>query len=141
LAATFLLAGCSNFFPYEYVELTGENVEVAEMGRPPPPGYFRFGGRIPMRYALEEPGVSLTLEVGEGGWPNLDIVSTVPIRAVSTEKGYPERRSAFEYHVVWGLHAADVVEISIDLEDRTDAVLITGVIVESGKVFDCVCSL
>jgi hypothetical protein len=71
----------------------------------------------------------------------MDIVSTVPIRAVSTDKGYPERRSAFEYHVVWGLHAADIVEISIDLEDRTDPVLISGVIVESGKVFDCACSL
>jgi hypothetical protein len=94
-----------------------------------------------MRYALEELGISLTLEVGEGGLPNLTIVSTVPIRAISTEKAHPERRSAFEYHVVWDLHAAEVVQIRIDFEDRSEPILISGVIAESGKVFDCACSL
>lgn len=136
-----MLSGCSSFNPYHYVELTGENVEVTEEGRPPPPGYFRFGGQIPLRYSLEEPGVSLTFAVGEGGLPNLDVSSSVPIRAISVEKGQPERRSTHDFHVVWGLSAGDVVQMRIDLENRADPVLITGVVAESGKVFDCACSL
>jgi hypothetical protein len=43
--------------------------------------------------------------------------------------------------VVWGLHVGDIVEMRIDLENRNDPVLISGVVVQSGKVFDCICSL
>src|SRR5688500_11431376 len=83
LALALLLAGCSSF-PFQYVELTGENVEVMETHRPSV-GYWPFGlDRIPIRYAIQEPGLSLTLAVEDGGLPNLRIGSSVPIRAVST---------------------------------------------------------
>ena len=139
-AATLMLVGCHSF-PFEYVELTGDNIEVTETGQPPIRS--RLGGDpIPIRYEFNEPGVSLSIAVGPKiGAPTMDIVSSVPIRAVSIEKGYAFRTSPFEYRVDWGLldpqssHVGDVVQIRIDLEDRVQPILISGVIAESGKIY------
>lgn len=145
--AAQMLAGCFTF-PYEYVELTGENVEVIETGRPSVDAWHHGGDRIPLSYALEGPGVSLRLAVGPlSDPPNLEIVSSVPIRAVSIEKANRARvnpKSPFEYSVEWwdffktlddpdASHAGEVVELRVHLEDRADPVSISGAIARSGK--------
>ena len=145
LSAALALTGCTAF-PYEYVELTSENVEVIEVARPPRVGYFRLGvGRLPIRYALKECGVSLTLAVGDSWSANLDILSSVPIRDVSIENAYAFRRSPFEYSLTFGVtgasRAGEPVRIRIDLEDRSAPIVISGAIAESGKFYDCACIL
>jgi hypothetical protein len=140
-----LLVACTRA-NYVYVVVDGENIEVMEVGKPPL-GYWRFGGDpIAIRYALKEPGISLTLAVGNEAFvPSFEIVSSVPIHAVSVGKsGHAIRRSEFEYRVSWSfwrdgeplsLRVGDVVQIAIDLENRPDPVLISGVIAESGVFF------
>ncbi|HEY7671568.1 MAG TPA: hypothetical protein VIC71_05065 [Gammaproteobacteria bacterium] len=148
LLAAPTLAGCFTF-PYEYLELTGENVEITETGRPRVDTWHHGGGPIPLSYALEEPGVSLTLAVGPlSGPPNLVIVSSVRIRAVSIEPqaihGVARPTSPFEYSLEWwdfritldnpkASHVGHVVQIRVELEGRADPVLISGVIAQSGK--------
>ncbi len=146
LTATFVLGGLGGctIVPYRYVELTSDNVAVTEVGRPPNGGVI--GGRrdIPIRYALEEPGVSLSLAMTPGHL-SLRIESSAPIAAVSIEPGHVTdmsafgfviRESAFEYTVNWRLvdSVGERVEIEIALEDRADPILISGVIAESGKI-------
>jgi hypothetical protein len=136
-AAAFILAACHRA-NYLYVALRGENVEIRKTGEPPL-GYWRFGGEpIPILYALKEPGVSFTLAVGKEAFaPSLEIVSSVPIRAVSTgTSGWAVPKTQFEYKVVWNsVQGGNVVQIKVDLEDRADAVLISGVIATSGTFY------
>ena len=140
---TLVLAGCSSV-AFQYVELTGGNVEVLETDRPSV-GYWPLGlHRIPIRYALQEPGLSLTLAVEDGGLPNLSIGSSVPIRAVSTEGANTlvVPLSPVEYRVTWwDKRVGDLIEVRIVLEHRVDPILISGVIADGGTIRDCACSL
>jgi hypothetical protein len=142
LAATLVLVGCT-IWPYEYVELTSDNVEVTEVGRPP--NRAVTGGRrdIPVRYALEDLGVSLSLALTQSSGPAFKIESSVPIAAVSIEPGYVFRESPFEYTIIWTHRLIDnysspvgkPVQIRIDLEGRPDPILISGVVAESGRTY------
>ena len=135
LAVALMLGGCFSY-PYTYIKPLGVNVEATREGRPPVDfGRFR-GDPIPIGYALEERGVSLTFAVRAPkgfGTSNLDLASSVPIRAVSIDRGDALRLSPYEYRLTHGSRASpaevgDVVEITINLEDRPDAVSILGVI-------------
>ena len=138
VAAVALLAACTRS-SYVYVALSDDNVEVTHSGEPPlrKP---RFGGDpIPIRYALKEPGLSLTLAVADEAFvPSFDITSSVPIREVSVgTTGSAIRKSQVEYKVFWSsARVGQSVQIRIDLENRTDPIRISGVIAESGTVYD-----
>jgi hypothetical protein len=130
---------------YVYVALTGDNVMVAETGEPLH-SYWRFGGGpIPIRYSVDIPNVSLTISVGTSAFtPELNMVSSVPIRAVEvSHRGSAARRSQLEYRVSWSywrepdpspVHVGDSVELRVYLENLTDPVRVTGVIMESGTI-------
>ncbi len=136
IAAVVLLVACTRS-SYLYVTLAGENVEVVESGKPPLV-HWRFGGPIPIRYAVEEPGLSLVLAVGDEPFvPSLEIVSSVPLREVTVEAaGSVIRRSDLAYKVFWNSsRGGNSVKIRIDLEGRATPVLLSGVIAESGTVY------
>jgi hypothetical protein len=138
-----MLAGCSNFQPYTYLQVTGDNIEVTDTGRAPWVAYGRGGvGHIPTHYLLEEPGVTLKLALDDDDPHVLTIVSPNAIREVRTRTGFALRKSPFEYIVSTGIFdAGSPIEVRVDLEDGVGPVVISGVIVESGWYFDCRCGL
>jgi hypothetical protein len=141
LTLTLALVGCATPFPYEYVELTSDNVEVAEAGRPP--NRAVIGGRhdIPIRYVLKDSDISLSLALTQG--ESFKVQSSAPIAAVSIEPGLVIRESPFAYTVAWIWRLIDnyssavgkPVHIRIDLEGRAEPILISGVIAESGRIY------
>lgn len=136
-----MLVGCATAFPYEYVELTSDNVEVTEVGRPPNKAVI--GGRtdIPIRYALKNSDVALSFALTPG--ESFKVESSAPIAAVSIEPGQAIRESPFAYTISWTWRLIDnesspvgkPVLIRIDLEGSPDAILISGVVAESGKLY------
>lgn len=136
LVLGIVLVGCTRS-DYLYVELSGANVEIAEDGKPDA-GVWHWGAeRIPTRYALKEPGVSMTFAVGNEAFvPSLQIMSSAPIRDVSLRPaGYAIRKSEAEYKVFWSsVRAGQSVEISIDLDGRIEPIVIAGSIAKSGSV-------
>jgi hypothetical protein len=137
VVAVLLLGACTRA-DFVYVALAGDNVEVVESGEPPIHAR-RFGGApIPIRYSVEEPGVSLVLALGNETYvPSLEIVSSVPIHDVSVgATGWAIRRSPLAYHVLWSLDSVGApVQITIDLEGRSQPVLLSGSIKKSGSTF------
>ena len=137
VVAVFPLVACTRS-DFVYVALAGENVEVVESGEPPI-SFRRFGGApIPIRYSVEEPGVSLVLTVGNETYvPSFEIVSSVPIHDVSVgATGWAVRRSPLAYKVFW--HSPRVgasVQIRIDLEGRSQTVLLSGSVAKSGSTY------
>ena len=137
-----VLVGCT-VVPYDYVELTSNNVAVTEVGRPPNGGVIGGRRNIPIRYAAEDSGVSLSIALTPGDL-TLKIESSAPIAAVSLEPGhvvdmsqlgFVVRESPFAYTITWRLvdQVGTPVQIKIDLQDRAEPILITGVIARSGK--------
>jgi hypothetical protein len=146
VAATLacLFVGACHRASYVYAALNGDNVTVVETGRPRH-SYWRWGGPIPIRYSVNDPGVSLTISVGSSAFtPELNIVSSVPIRAVEvSHRGTALRRSQSEYMVDWSywrepdpspVHVGDAIELKIYLDDRIDPVRVTGTITTSGSI-------
>jgi hypothetical protein len=131
---------------YIYVALTGDNVEVVESGQPPR-GFWRIGGdAIPVRYSVRDLGTQLTISLGKDGFtPVLTIVSSVPLRAVEASPlahAIPTRPPR-EYNVLWSysqdgrssVHVGDTVQMRIEIENREEPVLLSGVIKKSGFWF------
>lgn len=136
LALGFPLVGCTRS-DYLYVTLSSANVQIAESGKPGVGAWHVGGDPIPVRYALEEPGVSLTLSVGDEPFvPTFEIVSSAPIRDVSISPGgYAIRKSEAEYKVFWSsVRVGQSVEIAIDLDGRVEPVVVAGVVAKSGSV-------
>ena len=136
LALGLALVGCTRS-DYVYVALSGANLEIAETGKPDVGAWHVGGDPIPTRYALKEPGVSLTLAVGDEPFvPSFEIVSSAPIRDVSVgSAGYAIRRSEAEYKVFWSsVRVGQSVEISIDLDGRVDPIVVAGAVAESGSI-------
>jgi hypothetical protein len=142
VVAALPLAAChrANFV---YVALTGDNAKIVESGEPRI-GFRRFGGNaIPIRYSVTEPGVSLTITVGNEAFvPSLVIVSSAPIRAVevtSLGMAIPTNPPS-EYKVFWSywregatpVRVGDPVHLRIELENRPEPVLVSGFVLESG---------
>jgi hypothetical protein len=141
VAATFMLVGCYTV-RYEYVELSGEHIAVANVARPNGDGVGLGKGKIPARYALEAPGASLTFDVDYDGGRSILITSSVPIVSVSTTVGQSDRVSTFKYRVGWAWafsasesHAGETLEIRIELEQRADPIVVSGVIEKWGKFY------
>ena len=140
LASTLVLVGCYSV-RYEYVELSAANIEVTDLARPDG-GRFGIGkGKIPVRYVLEEPGASLTFVMDANYWLNIEINSSVPIGAVTTTLGDVVRVSPFEYQVAWARstraisRAGETLEIRIELERRTDPIVVSGVVDKWGRFY------
>ena len=136
VVAVLPLVACTRS-DFLYVALAGENVEVVESGEPPI-HVRRFGGApIPIRYSVAEPGGSLVLTLGDETYvPSLEIVSSVPIHDVSVGAGWAIRRSPLEYHLAWRLQSVGApVQIRIDLEGRSQPVLLSGSIKKSGSTY------
>ena len=136
LALGVALVGCTRS-DYLYVALSGANLEIAESGKPDVGAWHVGGDPIPTRYVLSEPGVSLTLAVGNEPFvPNFEIVSSAPIRDVSVgSAGYAIRKTEAAYKVFWSsARVGQSVEISIDLDGRVDPTVVAGAVAESGSV-------
>ena len=131
---------------YIYVALTGDTVRVVESGQPPR-GFWRIGGgAIPVRYSVEGLGAQLTISLGKDGFsPVLNVLSSVPIRAIEASPlatAIPTR-PPLEYDVLWSysrdgrssVHVGDTVQMRIEIQDREEPVLLSGVIKQSGFWF------
>lgn len=89
---------------------------------------------------MKEPGLSLTIAQSADHPFGLDIESSLPISAVSIERGDAFRRSASAYRVVWRSTgpqslAGQPVEIRIDLQDRAEPISISGTVTQWGKFY------
>jgi hypothetical protein len=136
LALGLALVGCTRS-NYLYVALSGANLEIAESGKPDVGAWHVGGDTIPTRYVVKEPGVSLTIAVGDEPFvPSFEIVSAAPIRDVSVSPaGYAVRKSEAEYKVFWSsAHVGQSVEMAIDVDGRVDPVVVAGVVAESGTI-------
>ena len=140
LAAALVLAGCYSV-RYEHVVLSGQNIEATEVARPYGGSGFGVGkGEIPVRYTLERPDASLTFQVDANYGQSIDISSSVPIVAVSSTIGRVARRSPTEYWVDWAIQgpdsqAGETLEIRIELENRADPIVVSGVIEKWGRFY------
>lgn len=141
----FVFAACSRG-GHVYVALSGRNVELVESGEPPRSSRCFCAVSVPLRYSLREPGVSITVALGDEPYvPSFEVRSTVPIHAISVgTTGFTVRRSEFAYKVLWSYwrereewspRVGDFVQMQIELEDRAEPILVSGVIAESGTFF------
>ena len=153
ILATLLTLGACHVYPFRYVELSGENIEVTKTGDP---STRRDGEPIPIEYSVMDPAVSLTIIVTNEVYnPSLDIVSSLPIRTVTfgTTRALSTRISlqtcVNKFHCRVSLQndkpgfadVGDVVRLTIELEDRVDPISITGAVAESGHFVDPVIDL
>ena len=139
LAATLVLVGCYSV-RWEHVELSAANIAVTDVARPDGGGLGVGKGKVPVRYALEEPGASLSFAMDANYWMSIQINSSVPIADVSTTLGDVFRVSPFEYQVNWGTtgptsQAGETLEIRIELEQRADPIVVSGVVEKWGRFY------
>lgn len=139
VAGTLMLASCYSV-RYEYVELSAQNLAVADVARPNG-GKLGVGkGEVPVRYALEEAGASLTFATDANYGMDIEISSSAPITAVSTTLGRVFRVSPFAYAVTWRTpgptsHAGETLEIRIELEQRAEPIVVSGVVEKWGRFY------
>ncbi|HXS80567.1 MAG TPA: hypothetical protein VN818_09795 [Gammaproteobacteria bacterium] len=140
VAAALMLAGCYSV-RYDHVVLSGQNIEATEVARPYGGNGFGVGkGEIPVRYTLEQPDASLAFQVDANYGLSIDISSSVPIVAVSSTMGQVVRKSPLEYWVDWATQgpdsqAGETLEIRIELQDRADPIVVSGVIEKWGTFY------
>jgi hypothetical protein len=147
LAATFVVSGCYSV-RYEYLDFSGDNLEIAELARPNTHGLDVGKGKIPFRYALDLPDASLTVAPDPNHPCGLVIESSVPILTVGLRQFSNATNSTIsrqvspgspEAEVYWDCggptHAGETIEIRVELENRREPILLSGVVVRWGRTY------